>query len=71
MKRNRMKITAPEFWFSESLRIIRELDVDDIDILIVCSRSMCRDRVLFIAENMSRVRIDQIEVVIFEPHVVL
>ena len=40
MKRDRMKITASEFWFSRSLKIIRELDVDNIDVLIVCSRSM-------------------------------
>jgi len=66
-----MKITASEFWFSRSLRIIRELDVDDIDVLVVCSRSMYRDRVLFITENMLRVRIDQIGVVMFEPYVVL
>ena len=66
-----MKITASEFWFSRSLKIIRELDVDNIDVLIICSRSMYRNRVLFITENMLKVRIDQIGVVMFELYIVL
>ena len=58
VKRDGMKIIASEFQFSRSLRIVRELDVNDVDVLIIYSRSTCRNKVLFIAENMLRVRLD-------------
>ena len=62
MKRNGVKVTTPEFWFSWCLRIVWELNVDNIVILKLCRWATCGNRVLLIR---------CLEVVVFEPYIVL
>ena len=71
MKRNGVKVTTPEFQFSWCLRIIWELNVDNIVVLKLHSWATYRNRMLFFIKNMLRVEVRYLEVVAFGPHVVL
>jgi len=71
MKRNGMKVTTPEFQFSWCLRIIWELNVDNIVVLELYRWAICGDGVLFFIKNTLRAGIRCLEVVMFGPYVVL
>ena len=71
MKGNRVKVTTPEFQFSWHLRIIWELNVDNIVVLKLHSWATCGDGMLFFIKNTLRVGIRCLEVVMFRPHIVL
>ena len=71
VKRNGVKVTTPEFWFSWCLRIIWELNVDNIIVLKLYSWSMYGDEMLFFIKNTLRVRIRCLDVVAFGSHIVL
>ena len=58
VKKSRVEITTPEFQFGRSLRIIEELDINDIVILNVYSRAIYKGRVLFINNNTLRVEVE-------------
>ena len=71
VKRNGVKVTTPEFWFSWHLKVIWELNVDKIVVLKLYSWATCGNEVLFFIKSTLRVGIRCLEVVVFEPHVVL
>ena len=52
MKKNRVETTIPEFWFSGHMWIIWELYIDDVIVLIVCSKATLRVRLLFFIKNI-------------------
>ena len=71
MERNGVKVTTSEFWFSWCLKIVWELNVDNIIILKLHSWATYGDEMLFFIKNMLRVGIRCLEIVVFGPHIVV